>query len=74
VRRRPAKHLKQFSRNLVRLRSGIGMTQERLAEKIGISPRYLQSLEAGQRWPSIGVLVNLRNALGCEWSDIFHRL
>lgn len=74
MRRLSTKHLKQFSQNLVRLRTEAGSTQEVLAEKVGISSRYLQSIEAGQRWPSIGVLVQLRNALGCEWAELFVRL
>jgi transcriptional regulator with XRE-family HTH domain len=74
VRRPSAKHLKQFSQNVVRLRNAAGLTQEALAEKIGISWRYFQSIEAGNRWPSIGVLVELRRSLGCEWADLLAKL
>lgn len=74
MRRLSTKHLQQFSQNVVRLRTEAGATQEILAEKVGISSRYLQSIEAGQRWPSIGVLVHLRNALGCDWAELFTRL
>ena len=74
MRRLSAKHLKQFSLNVIRLRSEAGLTQEKVAEKIGISWRYFQSIEAGKRWPSIGVLVELRNSLSCEWADLFSRL
>ena len=74
MRRLSAKHLKQFSQNVIRLRNETGMTQEKLAEKVGISWRYFQSIEAGARWPSIGVLVQLRNALGCEWADLLSHL
>ena len=74
VRRLPEKHLKRFSRNVIRLRNAAGLTQERLAEKVEISPRYFQSIEAGKRWPSIGVLVRLRNSLKCDWRDLFYRM
>ena len=74
MRRLSEKHLKQLSQNVIRLRNDAGLTQEKLAEKIGISWRYLQSIEAGRRWPSIGVLVELRNSLRCEWADLFSRL
>ena len=50
------------------------MTQEKLAEKVEISSRYLQSIEAGKRWPSLGVLLRLRSALKCEWSELFIKL
>ena len=59
-----------LGRSLVRLRMERGMTQETLAEKADISHRYLQSLEAGQKQPSINVVVQLRTALKCSWDDL----
>lgn len=47
-----------------------GMTQEALAEKADISHRYLQSLEAGQKQPSINVVAQLRAALKCSWNEL----
>ncbi len=46
------------------------MTQERLAERADISHRYLQSLEAGKKQPSINVVVRLRTALECSWDEL----
>jgi len=51
-----------------------GLTQERLAEMSEISHRYLQSLEAGQKEPSISVVVRLRKALECPWDDLLEGL
>ena len=59
-----------LGRNLVRLRMEKGMTQEALAEKADISHRYLQSLEAGQKQPSINVVAQLRLALRCSWDEL----
>ena len=59
-----------LGRSLVRLRMEKGMTQEALAEKADISHRYLQSLEAGQKQPSINVVARLRTALECSWDDL----
>jgi len=59
-----------LGRNLVRLRMEKGMTQEALAEKADISHRYLQSLEAGQKQPSINVVAQLRLALKCPWDEL----
>ena len=59
-----------LGRNLVRLRMERGMTQEALAEKADISHRYLQSLEAGQKQPSINVAAQLRLALQCSWDEL----
>lgn len=74
VRQLSERHLGQFGRNLIRLRNDAGLTQEKLAERAGISWRYFQSIEAGKRWPSVGVLVKLRDSLGCEWADLFDGL
>ena len=74
MRRPSVKHLKEFGQNVTRLRAASSLTQEKLAETIGISWRYFQSIEAGKRWPSIGVLIALRNSLKCEWGDFFRNL
>lgn len=63
--------LRQFGQNVVRLRNDAGLTQEKLAEQVQISWRYFQSIEAGKRWPTIVVLVKLKDALGCEWANLF---
>jgi len=41
-----------------------------LAEKAGISARYVQDLEAGLYTPTIFVADTLRKALACDWSDL----
>ena len=51
-------------------RQRLGLTQEALAEKADISHRYLQSLEAGQKQPSINVVAQLRTALKCPWDEL----
>jgi len=53
------------------LRARRPLTQEKLAEKANLSARYIQSLEAGEYFPSLGTLVRLRAALRCEWEELF---
>ena len=48
----------------------VGMTQEQLAERSGISHRYLQSIEAGGKQPSINVVSNIRAGLKCTWEAL----
>lgn len=48
-----------------------GMTQEKLADKAGISPRYYQDLEAGHKKPSIETMFKLAKALGYDYSALF---
>ena len=61
----------RFGRNVFRLRQGKGLTQEALAEKVGISVRYTQSIEAGEYWPALPTLLKLRRVLGASWEDVF---
>jgi DNA-binding XRE family transcriptional regulator len=53
------------------LRARRELTQERLAEKVGVSARYVQSLEAGEYFPSLPTLVKLKTALRCDWNELF---
>jgi len=64
-------HLLTFGRNLARLREAAGLTQEKVAERVDLSGRHYQKLEAGSVTPTFGVLINLRRALCCTWSDLF---
>ena len=47
------------------------LTQEKVAEKVGVSSRYIQSVEAGEYYPSLPTLVRLRAVLRCDWEDLF---
>ena len=63
----------KFGKNITRLRLFRGLTQEALAEKVGISARYVQSVEAGEYFPALPTLVRLRSALSANWDDVFAR-
>lgn len=60
----------RFGKNLIKLRVATDLTQEAFAEKVGVSPRYLQSLEAGEYWPSLPKLCALKSVLKCDWKDL----
>jgi transcriptional regulator with XRE-family HTH domain len=64
-------HRRRFGKNIASLRGQQGMTQEELAEKAGLSARYIQSVEAGEYFPSLPTLVRLRTALRCHWDELF---
>jgi transcriptional regulator with XRE-family HTH domain len=64
-------HRKRFGRNVAVLRARRELTQEKLAEKMSLSARYIQSVEAGEYFPSLPVLVDLRAALRCQWEELF---
>ena len=47
------------------------LTQEGLAEKVGVSARYVQNVEAGDNFPSLPTLVRLPAVLRCDWNELF---
>lgn len=70
----PQAKLETFRRNVKRLRRAAGFTQERLAERAGISPRYLQRIEDGTFGCSLAVLIRLRRALNVDWDTLLRGL
>jgi DNA-binding XRE family transcriptional regulator len=50
-------HRAKLGVNITALRGRRKLTQEQLAEKTGVSARYIQSLEAGEYFPSLPKLV-----------------
>jgi DNA-binding XRE family transcriptional regulator len=75
----PSKCLEQryqteLGRNVARLRQQATLTQEQLAEKVGIAARYLQDIEAGKQCPSLQVLVGIRAAVKCSWEALLKNI
>ena len=60
----------RFGQNVAKLREERKMTQEALAEGVGVSTRYLQSVEAGDYWPSLPTLAGFKGVLACSWEDL----
>jgi transcriptional regulator with XRE-family HTH domain len=70
----PQAQIDTFRRNIKRLRAAAGFTQEELAERAGISTRYLQFLESGAFGCSLAVLIRLRKALNVNWDTLLRGL
>jgi transcriptional regulator with XRE-family HTH domain len=63
-----------LGRNIGRLRSQSGLTQEKLAEAAEISRGFLQEIEKGAKNPTINVVSRLRRALRCSWEELLRGL
>ena len=61
----------RFGQNVAELRRRKRLTQEALAEAVGLSVRYVQSLEAGEYFPALPTLIRLRQNLHASWEDLF---
>lgn len=54
------------------LRHSEGLSQEELAERMGISSKYLSSIERGKENPTLDTVIKLAGALEIELSEIFN--
>ena len=55
--------LKSISRNIRKARETAGLTQEKLAELVGISTAYYSQIELGNKSPSLETLINIADAM-----------
>ena len=63
----------QLGRRLKRLRKQRDLTQEQLAEQVGVTPKYIQYLEAAKYRPSLTLLYKLAVKLGVQPGDLLPR-
>ena len=59
--------------NLRRLRHAKEMTQEELAERAGLSARYVGAIERANKSASVSVLGRIADALGVEPAELIQR-
>lgn len=62
---------KTFGENLRALRKMRGISQERLAEMVGLSNTSIQSYEYGTRWPAPEIIEDLSKALQAPVESLF---
>lgn len=60
-----------YSDNIILLRKRAGLTQEQLAEMVGVAQPTVQRWEQGKREPDFEALSTLAQALGVEPGDFF---
>ena len=61
---------KTAGKNLSSLRLRKGLTQEKAAERIGISLKYYQSLEGGTKAPAFATLCRVRHTMDATWDEL----
>jgi transcriptional regulator with XRE-family HTH domain len=62
---------RMVGRNVKRLRIAAGISQAKLAERMGVDRAYVSGLELGQRNPTIVTLWHLSKALGSDLRSFF---
>jgi len=61
----------QFGKRLKQLRAQKGLTQEELAEAVGVSTDFISLMERGQRAPSFENLERLAEVFEVKVSELF---
>ena len=54
---------KSIGKNIRKRRDKLGITQEKLAEKVDLSVSYMGAIERGEKLPKLKVFINIANAL-----------
>lgn len=54
------------------LRRAKGLSQEELSEKIGMSSKYLSSIERGNENPTLDTFIKLAQSLGVDIFELFN--
>jgi XRE family transcriptional regulator, regulator of sulfur utilization len=62
---------KRLGARIKQLRQVRQDTQERLAERIDINPKYLSSIERGEENPTLDLLIRVAKGLGVELYELF---
>ncbi len=61
-----------FGKNLKDVRKSKGITQESLAEMVGIHPRQVSKIETGEHFPNSTTLENICIALSISPKELFN--
>jgi transcriptional regulator with XRE-family HTH domain len=65
------KLMKAFGKRVAEVRKSKGVTQQELAENIGMSVVAIAYIETGKRWARLGTLNKIANSLKVSVADLF---
>ncbi len=68
--RKNAKLTKTICKRIKKYRGDLGLTQEDLAEKVGVSRVYIGYVEQGRNTPSLEILEKIAKALKSRLADL----
>lgn len=68
------KLMKGFGKRVAEVRKSRGVTQQQLAEHIGMSVVAIAYIETGKRWARLGTLNKIASSLKVSVADLFKGL
>jgi len=63
--------MKSFGKHVAEVRKSRGITQQQLAEDVGMSVVVIAYIETGKRWARLGTLNKIAKRLKVNISDLF---
>jgi transcriptional regulator with XRE-family HTH domain len=60
-----------LAENMKKYRKILGLSQEKLAEKMNTAPNYIAMIEVGKKFPSAGMLERIALALNVDTPELF---
>jgi transcriptional regulator with XRE-family HTH domain len=60
-----------LAENMKKYRKILGISQEKLAEKMNTAPNYIAMIEVGKKFPSAGMLERIAQALNVDTPELF---
>jgi len=63
-----------FHSVLRRFRHKAGLTQEQMADRMGVSVGFFGMMEVGRRWPNIDMLFRIARAVGVKPGELIDAL
>jgi transcriptional regulator with XRE-family HTH domain len=64
-------HLRALGKRIQELRKSQSLTQDRLAERCGLTLNYIGKVERGEAQPTLEALLSIANALKSNLSNLF---
>ena len=61
----------KLGENIRKYRKKLGLKQNQLAERVGLSDKYIQLIEGGERKPSLKTIYKIAKALNVKVGEIF---
>src|ERR1700677_4196826 len=67
----PDKTIENIGRRVAEIRLKLGLTQDALAEKAGVTGGYIRQIEGGWKNLRVNTLCKIADILGCQTRDLF---
>ncbi|GEM_PF-504565 len=67
----PDKTIEHIGRRVAEIRLKLGLTQDALAEKAGVTGGYIRQIEGGWKNMRVNTLCKIADILGCQTRDLF---